>query len=304
MSGPRRKAPARPDAAPHLQYKTPSPSKLPRQHPHPHTSSRMVRRGPWILGGVAVYGVTAYGAYLYTSYRSAVAASQTLDVPADVSDRYDATAAAFDADVDLTETLTGITFLRKRLARRARGDVLEVAAGTGRNLGYYDMGKVKSLTLLDLSAPMLDRARARWAELRPKGSPTAPAFVVQDAADPVPSPPAGGYDTVVQTMGLCSTPAPVRLLQTLGRETEAQSGRILLLEHGRSHYAWLNAVLDGLAPAHADRHGCWWNRDVGRIVQDSGLEVVEARRYHLGTTWWFELRPKARRSEDDETTKP
>ena len=98
-------------------------------------------------------------------------------------------------------------------------------------------------------------------------------------------------------MGLCSTPHPVRLLQTLGRQANQDHGRILLLEHGRSHYQIVNRILDSLAPAHADQHGCWWNKDIGKIVEESGLEVVESRRYHLGTTWWFELRPKQNKVE-------
>ena len=93
-------------------------------------------------------------------------------------------------------------------------------------------------------------------------------------------------------MGLCSMPDPVDTLKHLGEITEPQRGRILLLEHGRSHYDWLNRILDNLAPTHADRHGCWWNRDIGAIVRDSGLEVVEEKRWHLGTTWRFVLRPK------------
>ncbi|MCJ1231195.1 hypothetical protein MMC12_007872, partial [Toensbergia leucococca] len=75
-------------------------------------------------------------------------------------------------------------------------------------------------------------------------------------------------------MGLCSTPHPSHLLAHLGTLASPTNGRILLLEHGRSHYEWLNRILDASAPAHADRHGCWWNRDVGRIVEESGLEVV------------------------------
>jgi methyltransferase OMS1, mitochondrial len=91
-------------------------------------------------------------------------------------------------------------------------------------------------------------------------------------------------------MGLCSTPRPVELLKGIGSIC-SKDGQILLLEHGRSHYQWMNNMLDNLAPAHANRFGCWWNRDIGKIVDESGLEVVKVKRYHLGTTWWIELRP-------------
>ncbi|EER37221.1 conserved hypothetical protein [Histoplasma capsulatum H143] len=109
------------------------------------------------------------------------------------------------------------------------------------------------------------------------------------------------FDTVIQTMGLCSLPDPVSYLKHLGTLVEPERGEILLLEHGRSHYRWLNKLLDDLAAAHADRHGCWWNRDIGEIVRQSGLEIVESKRWHMGTTWRFILRRKegAGRGEKD-----
>ncbi len=99
-------------------------------------------------------------------------------------------------------------------------------------------------------------------------------------------------------MGLCSTPKPSALLQRLGTLANQDHGQILLLEHGRSHYTWLNTILDNLAPHHADRYGCWWNRDIGKIVEESGLEVQKIQRYYLGTTWWVELRPKRNINEE------
>ena len=100
-------------------------------------------------------------------------------------------------------------------------------------------------------------------------------------------------------MGLCSTPTPHQLLLNLSAHLDHSNpdSRILLLEHGRSSYDWLNNILDNSAAKHAEIHGCWYNRDVGEMVQgaaeQSGLEVVEVWRKHFGTTWVFELRPKA-----------
>jgi methyltransferase OMS1 len=52
------------------------------------------------------------------------------------------TAEAFDRELDVPEWLSGIKKLRRNLASYARGRVLEVAVGTGRNLGYYDWTEV------------------------------------------------------------------------------------------------------------------------------------------------------------------
>ena len=83
-------------------------------------------------------------------------------MPADVSDRYDEAAKTFDQDIDLAETLMGIGRLRRRLARRAHGDVLEVSAGTGRNLDYYPWDQCRRLLFVDKSRPMLQQARDRF----------------------------------------------------------------------------------------------------------------------------------------------
>ena len=46
------------------------------------------------------------------------------------------------------------------MIREAWGDVLEVAAGTGRNLSLYPPA-LQSLTLVDVSDKMLDEARKK-----------------------------------------------------------------------------------------------------------------------------------------------
>lgn len=83
-------------------------------------------------------------------------------------------------------------------------------------------------------------------------------FVLQDAAGDVSS--LGGpdrYDTVIQSMGLCSVHEPIQLLHNLEAVCKKDGGKIILLEHGRSYYEWLNKILDRVAPIHAKEWGCW-----------------------------------------------
>ncbi|KAL4928423.1 class I SAM-dependent methyltransferase [Aspergillus undulatus] len=272
---------------------------------NPTPETRMPPRTMTILG-VSVLAMSTYCGYLYTSYRREVSQAQSMTVPEDVSDRYNHTAQTFDADVEMSEKLMRMGAKRRDLVQRAKGDVLEVSCGTGRNLEYYGLGEkrgvdvkgrvgvrgCRSVTFVDLSPEMVAVARGKFERLHPGLAESERVqFRAQDARDvPPPSKESlsssqGYYDTIVQTMGLCSMPEPAEALKHLGSITEPQEGRILLLEHGRSHYDWLNRVLDNLAPAHADRHGCWWNRDIGQIVRDSGLEIVEQERWHFGTTW-------------------
>jgi methyltransferase OMS1 len=63
------------------------------------------------------------------------------------------------------------------------------------------------------------------------------------------------------------------------------SGKIYLLEHGRSDWDWVSNILDKHADPHAKRWGCYWNRDILAIVREAGLEIESVARYHLGTTY-------------------
>ena len=124
--------------------------------------SKPFRKGPWIVGGLAVYSFATYGAYLYLSLNRAINDDNRLDVPEDVSDRYNKTAESFDDDVDFTEKLMGLGWLRQSLTKRAFGNVLEVSVGTGRNAQYYDIEKCKSITMVDQSSEMIEIARTKF----------------------------------------------------------------------------------------------------------------------------------------------
>ena len=114
------------------------------------------------------------------------------------------------------------------------------------------------------------------------------------------------FDAVVDTFGLCSFEDPVAALREMSRvcrgkknekknagagagagsgDAQIGSGKIYLLEHGRSDWDWVSNILDKHADPHAKRWGCYWNRDILAIVREAGLEIESVARYHLGTTY-------------------
>jgi hypothetical protein len=56
--------------------------------------------------------------------------------PDEIRQKYEGVAARFDCH-ELPTELLGVRTLRRRLVRHARGQVLEIAVGTGKNLPYY-----------------------------------------------------------------------------------------------------------------------------------------------------------------------
>jgi hypothetical protein len=77
----------------------------------------------------------------------------------DWSDRYDKV-------IGREETMMGLGSMRDELISTARGRVLEVASGTGRNVQYYDPQRIVSITFSDFSPDMLKQTRAKVMQRR------------------------------------------------------------------------------------------------------------------------------------------
>jgi ubiquinone/menaquinone biosynthesis C-methylase UbiE len=206
---------------------------------------------------------------------------QTHFTPAEIRRRYDDFADQYARVEPWQERLLGMGRLRRRLFGRARGDVLEVAAGTGINFGHYD--RRCRLTAVDMSPRMLDLARRRAAglgldvDLR-----VMDAGALEFADD--------SFDTVTSSLTLCTFPDPVLALREMARVCRPD-GRILLLEHGRSDREWLGRFQDRREQRHAQQLGCYWNRRPLDLVAAAGLTTTATRRHLLGTFHHIEARP-------------
>ncbi len=193
---------------------------------------------------------------------------------------YDRLAPRYDRGAAVLECFLGR--YRKRLLQRARGRVLEVGIGTGRNLPYYPPGC--RITGIDLSPEMLRRAEALAARLGRDVT-----LLPMDAEEL--SFPAGTFDTVVSSLTLCTVIDPIRALCEMARVI-APGGRIFLLEHGRSSHLWLSRLLDRWAPLRVARYGCHPNRNVLALVQAADLVILRSERHLLGTLHLVWARPQ------------
>ena len=175
----------------------------------------------------------------------------------------------------------GVKQLRRRLLQRASGRVLEIAVGTGKNLRYYQ--KTCQITGVDLSPAMLKMARKRAGRLGVQAT-----FLEMDAA--ILAFPDHCFDTVVDTLALCTFPDPVAVLREMARVCR-KDGRILLLEHGRSDREWLGHWQDRHADRHAKRLCCHWNRKPLDLVSEAGLTLTSAQRSFFGIFHVLEANP-------------
>ncbi|OGK82525.1 MAG: hypothetical protein A2X51_13350 [Candidatus Rokubacteria bacterium GWC2_70_24] len=152
-------------------------------------------------------------------------------------------------------------------ARVPEGRVLEVGAGTGKNIAYYPAGPV--IVASDLSPGMLARA-AEKAGRRGGGR----RLVLTDAEDLAFRDHA--FDAVVATCVFCSVPDPRRGLREVRRVLK-DGGEVLLLEHMRPS-GWLGRLFDLLDPIVSRVMGPHLNRRTLDTIREAGLVVVEERR--------------------------
>lgn len=161
---------------------------------------------------------------------------------------------------------------RAWVAGHARGDVLEVAIGTGLNLPLY--GEDVKLTGLDLSPAMLDVARDRAAEL---GSGVE---LREGDAHHLPFPDAS-FDSVVCTFSLCNIPDQRQAIGEMHRVLRP-GGRVVLVDHVRSSSRplfWIQRAVEVLSVRIDGDH---MTRRPAAIIEDLGFQVVERDRFRKG----------------------
>lgn len=159
----------------------------------------------------------------------------------------------------------GLHDRRARLLESARGDVLEIGAGTGLNLPFYGQA-VDTLTVTEPEAPMARRLAKRLREQ------TRTVTLVEAAAEQLPLAD-DRFDTVVSTLVLCTVSDPPRALREIRRVLKP-GGEFLFLEHVRSEDPGLARWQDRLNGINrVIAHGCNCNRSTLDTIQQAGFEI-------------------------------
>ena len=183
---------------------------------------------------------------------------------------YDAVCAACEA--------LGLGRWRRWLVAGARGRVLDLGCGTGRNLPLLPPGT--TAVALDPSWDALRRARRR--------APGIPLVVGRAEALPFR---AGQFDTVLSGLAFCAVADPRRGLLEVKRVL-GRHGRLRMLEHVRSTRPWKARLQDFFQPAWTwVAGGCHPNRDTERTVEAAGFHIDAEGRRAKGEMRRFVARP-------------
>lgn len=157
---------------------------------------------------------------------------------------------------------------RAALLEGLAGTVVELGAGTGRNLRHYP-DTVERLVLTEPTAAMRDQLRARITAT----DLPFPVEVVDATADRLPL----GDDTadaVVSTMVLCSVPALGPAVAEV-RRVLRPGGELRLLEHVAAERPWAHRIQSGLDPLWTWLEGsCHLDHETRTALAAGGFDVT------------------------------
>ena len=155
-----------------------------------------------------------------------------------------------------------------------KGKVLEVGIGTGRNIPYYP--DAVELTGIDFSPKMAEIAREK-AKNRKNVKIREMDAENMEFKD-------NTFDTVVTSCVFCSVPDPVKGLKEIKRVCK-NGGKIVMLEHVRSHNKWVGPMMDALNFIPLNIYGANINRETYRNLLNAGFKPDQIEIKNV----WFDI---------------
>lgn len=176
--------------------------------------------------------------------------------------------------IDCLCGLDAITKQRQKILPQARGKVLEVGLGRGRNLPHYDKAQVTEIVGLD---PVLEFDSAAQRRIDASG---LNVNLLSLSAEDIPAAD-GSFDTVVCTYTLCSIDRPEHALREMRRVLKP-SGQLLFCEHGEADQISIATWQHRLTPAWRKIAGnCHMNRNVSALLQNAGFSNLNIQQGYI-----------------------
>ena len=189
-----------------------------------------------------------------------------------IKNRYNRISKIYDILEQPMEVMT-MNKWRERLIKNIEGTkILEAGVGTGKNLLLYP-NKLE-ITGIDFSENMLAKAKAK---AKVKGKENI-RLIEMDAqkmnfAD-------NTFDTIVTSCVFCSVPDPVEGLKEMRRVCKP-NGKIIMLEHMRSHHNIVGKFMDAMNFIPLHTWGANINRETIENILKAGFKEEEIKTQNL-----------------------
>lgn len=165
-------------------------------------------------------------------------------------------------------------YQRKKVVPLAIGDVVEIGVGPGLNLQYYNLDTVNKVIGIDPSDELNKIAKKNANKVN------LDIEFNLSSAESIDLP-TSSVDSVVCTFSLCSIPNPQKALKEIHRILKP-GGKYYYCEHGISpdlSTRVFQNVTDIFYPKLSG--GCHANRDISKLISESGLKILEKDTMYL-----------------------
>lgn len=165
-------------------------------------------------------------------------------------------------------------YQRKKVVPLAIGDVVEIGVGPGLNLQYYNLDTVNKVIGIDPSDELNKIAKKNANKVN------LDIEFNLSSAESIDLP-TSSVDSVVCTFSLCSIPNPQKALKEIYRILKP-GGKYYFCEHGLSpdlSTRVFQNVTNVFYPKLSG--GCHANRDILKLISESGLKILEKDTMYL-----------------------
>ena len=165
-------------------------------------------------------------------------------------------------------------YQRQKIVPLATGDVVEIGVGPGLNLQYYNTTNVNKVIGIDPSDELNKIAKKNANKVN------LDIEFNLSSAESIDLP-TSSVDSVVCTFSLCSIPNPKKALNEIYRILKP-GGKYFFCEHGISP-DFFTKVFQNVTNIFYPKlsGGCHANRDIPKLITDSGLKIDEKDTMYL-----------------------
>ena len=183
-----------------------------------------------------------------------------MNTPAKKYDRFSKIYDLFESPIEMR----AFSKYRKKALSLAKGKVLGIGVGTGKNLPYYPEGV--EVIGIDFSRGMLEKAEKRKKELELENV----KLLYMDAQNMEFDD--NTFDTVVSTFVFCTVPDPIKGLKEAYRVLKP-GGTAIFLEHMKSNSRLLNIPLYLMEPFIKTLLGTSMLRETQKNIEKAGFKI-------------------------------